>query len=116
MNDVATKIGKRIRELRCTQGITLEELAFMTHMNAPHLGQIERGLQNPTIITLDLICSALGVSISYLFAENELLTPPPNNPEQSKVLSKINALLHAMTSEQQADVLKIIRIIRKNSK
>ena len=116
MNDVAARIGKRIRELRHSQGVSLEELAFQAHMNAPHLGQIERGLQNPTIVTLNQICTALGVPIEELFAENESAKPEKSSLAEPSVLSKINAQLHAMTPEQQTDMLKIIRIIRKNIK
>ena len=115
-HDIAAWVGKRIRELRRAQGISLEELAFKAHLNAPHLGQIERGLQNPTVVTLNQICSALNVEISELFTECEHPKPAPSEFAQSPVLSNINAQLNAMTQDQQADILKIIRIIRKSSK
>ena len=51
MHDLAAMIGKRIREVRNVQGISLEELSFKAGLNAAHLGQIERGLRNPTIET-----------------------------------------------------------------
>ena len=42
MHDLAAMIGKRIREVRNVQGISLEELSFKAGLNAAHLGQIER--------------------------------------------------------------------------
>ena len=49
MTDISAAIGKRIRTFRNAQGISLEELSFKADLNAAHLGQIERGLLNPTI-------------------------------------------------------------------
>lgn len=114
MKDIAVIIGKRIRELRHARGISLEELAFKAGINAPHLGQIERGLQNPTLVTLERICTALNTSLSSLF--NELNDSSPVPAESTPVISKINAQLQTMSPEQQEDILRIIRIFRKNIK
>ena len=62
MTDISAAIGKRIRTFRNAQGISLEELSFKADLNAAHLGQIERGLRNPTIETLNRIATALDIS------------------------------------------------------
>lgn len=112
MNDIAVLVGARIRELRQQQGYSLEDLAFKAQINAPHLGQIERGLQNPTVTTLDRICNSLNVPLSALFTEIALTKEPP--AQSSPTLAKIELYLQAMTPEQQEDVLRIVRIFRRN--
>lgn len=112
MTDISAAIGKRIRLLRNTQGISLEELSFKAGLNAAHLGQIERGLRNPTIETLNRIASALDVSFYTLVCASEEI--PPEKPETTEVKSKIDAQLSSMTLEEQKDILRIIRIFRRH--
>lgn len=117
MRDLSTAIGKQVRSQRHSQGISLEELAFKAGLNAAHLGQIERGLRNPTIETLEKIAIALEVSFSSLIPTEELESPPSQSKtEQASVLRKIDAQLSSMTLEEQKDILHIIRIFRRHSK
>ena len=71
MTDISAAIGKRIRTFRNAQGISLEELSFKAGLNAAHLGQIERGLRNPTIETLNRIATALDISFYELIGSVE---------------------------------------------
>ena len=74
MTDISAAIGKRIRTFRNAQGISLEELSFKADLNAAHLGQIERGLRNPTIETLNRIATALDISFYELMKKTKRLT------------------------------------------
>ena len=71
MTDISAAIGKRIRTFRNAQGISLEELSFKADLNAAHLGQIERGLRNPTIETLNRIATALDISFYELIGSRK---------------------------------------------
>lgn len=64
-------IGKRIRDLRLRNGLTLEELASRTELTKGFLSQLERNLTSPSIQTLEDITEALGTSMSKFFAEEE---------------------------------------------
>ena len=112
MHDLAATIGKRIREVRNVQGISLEELSFKAGLNAAHLGQIERGLRNPTIETLERIATALDVSFYDLVCSSEAL--PRGQSETSEIRRKIDAQLSSMTLDEQKDILRIIRIFRRH--
>nr|WP_295949875.1 helix-turn-helix transcriptional regulator [uncultured Agathobaculum sp.] len=112
MHDLAAMIGKRIREVRNAQGISLEELSFKAGLNAAHLGQIERGLRNPTIETLERIATALDVSFYELVCSSEAL--PRGQSETSEIRRKIDAQLSSMTLDEQKDILRIIRIFRRH--
>ncbi|MEE8059967.1 MAG: helix-turn-helix transcriptional regulator [Pseudomonadales bacterium] len=54
-------LGSNIKILRKKQGISQENLAHMSGVDRSHMGFIERGKQNPTILTLFQIADALGV-------------------------------------------------------
>ena len=65
--EITKKTGERIRFLRNQKRLSQEELAFNAGINPAYIGHIERGLKCPTIDTLNKICSALEVSLSYFF-------------------------------------------------
>lgn len=60
-------IAKTLRRLRKERGWSLEQLAEATGVSKPMLGQIERGLSNPSVITLWKIAGGLGVPFSAFF-------------------------------------------------
>ena len=64
-------IGKRIRQLRIKNDLTLEELASRTELTKGFLSQLERNLASPSIQTLEDITEALGTTMSTFFAEED---------------------------------------------
>ncbi len=64
-------IGRRIRQLRIKNGLTLEELASRTELTKGFLSQLERNLASPSIQTLEDITEALGTTMSRFFADEE---------------------------------------------
>ncbi len=65
------EVISKIRSLRKGEGMTLEQLAKMTGVTKGYLSQIENSTKAPPFSTLDKIASALGVDITYFFANNE---------------------------------------------
>jgi len=66
------KIGKRIRFLRESKGITQQDFAAICNFEKANLSRIEAGRTNPTISTLYKISQALEITISELVdAEKE---------------------------------------------
>ena len=59
-------IGFRIRELRQLRGLTLQELADVSGLSTSMLSLVERGRASPSIGSLIVIASALGVAMSDL--------------------------------------------------
>jgi transcriptional regulator with XRE-family HTH domain len=88
-----------------------EELSFKAGISAAHLGQIERSLKNPTIDTVSGIASALGVTLSELFSFSKATTA-----SSTAIANKISAYLSSMSEDEQKDILKIIKIIKKSHK
>lgn len=59
----ARLIGRRLRKLRGELKLTIQELATKAEVSAGMISQIERGSANPSIKTLQRLCSALGVNV-----------------------------------------------------
>ncbi len=62
-------IGKRIKELRLSNDLTLEELASRSELTKGFLSQVERNLTSPSISTLEDILEALGSDLSQFFRQ-----------------------------------------------
>lgn len=58
--------GRRIREARVGQGLSLEKLARLTGISAPALSLIETGKRDLRLTTLARIAAALRVSLDAL--------------------------------------------------
>jgi len=56
-----------LEELRREKGLTLEMLAELSGVSASLLSQLERGIGNPSFITLSKMAYGLGVPISVFF-------------------------------------------------
>jgi len=66
MHKINAQIGKQIQTLRRRRGISQEELADLCGLHRSHLGQIERGELNVTLVTMHRIGKGLGVSLNQL--------------------------------------------------
>jgi XRE family transcriptional regulator, regulator of sulfur utilization len=72
--DISLLIGERLHTLRVNRGLSLETLASVTGVSKPMLGQIERGVSNPTVATLWKIASGLGVPFTSFISEEPHVT------------------------------------------
>jgi transcriptional regulator with XRE-family HTH domain len=61
------KFGRRLKELRTSQGLTQEQLAERADLSVDFLSLIERGRNAPSFENLEAIAQALGVSVAHLF-------------------------------------------------
>ncbi|MCM1158850.1 MAG: XRE family transcriptional regulator [Clostridium sp.] len=65
------KIGERLKEIRNTRHLTLDETAELTGVSKPMLGQIERGQSSPTINVLWKISTGLKIPLSFFCRQPE---------------------------------------------
>ncbi len=60
---ILVALGKAIRDIRLSKGISQEKLALMAEVDRSYVGQIERGDNNAAVLTLAKLASALDLSI-----------------------------------------------------
>jgi transcriptional regulator with XRE-family HTH domain len=66
MENIATKIGKRTRELRLKKDMSQGDLAKILGVHPTYISSIERGVRNMSIKNVARLARALGVPIENL--------------------------------------------------
>lgn len=70
MNDIKLFVGRNLKAIRKERQLSLEDLSDITGVSASMLGEIERGVTNPTITILWKISNGLKVPLTALIKEN----------------------------------------------
>ena len=63
------KFGQKIREERLKQNLSQEVLAAKAGVHRTYIGMIERAEKNITLLNIEKISKALGISISKLLED-----------------------------------------------
>ena len=58
--------GAAVRAERERKGLSQEELGFEAELDRTYVSGVERGVRNPTVVTIRRIAAALGVAPSKL--------------------------------------------------
>ena len=79
MEPMNLKIGEKLKILRTTRALSLDEVSALTNVSKPMLGQIERGQSVPTVTTLWKIATGLKAPLSFFLeaphAEYTVVSP-----------------------------------------
>lgn len=67
--DLDRRLGARIKGLRQSRGLTLDQLAARSGVSRAMISRVERGESSPTAALLDRLCAGLGVLLSTLFRD-----------------------------------------------
>ena len=67
-----------LRRIRVDQGTSQENLAIDAALDRTYVSRLERGLENPTLNTVERLAGALNVELTTL-----LTPPPPDTPRPS---------------------------------
>ena len=65
-------LGAAIRAARRERGVSQEELADRAKLDRSYMSSIERGQQNPGVVLILRVATALDMTATELFAEAEL--------------------------------------------
>ena len=60
-------LGKRVRDLRAARDLSLRQMADAAELSTGLISQIERGVGNPSYVTVTKIANSLGVPVNVLF-------------------------------------------------
>jgi transcriptional regulator with XRE-family HTH domain len=68
MSKICGIFGKKVRDLRISQGLTQEELGEKAGLHYKYIGAIERGERNLSLESIEKIAKGLGIGIGELFS------------------------------------------------
>ncbi len=101
-------IGSRVRELRNSRELTLQNLADMTGLSPSLLSLVERGKTSPSIGTLVSVAHALGVHMSDLVpGEQSEREAPVQRPEDQRVYSTPEGVTRRILRDDRVRGLEI---------
>jgi transcriptional regulator with XRE-family HTH domain len=75
-NTVCIALGKSLKALRIDANKSQELLAFDAEVDRTYISAIERGIANPSVLTLASLCYALNINLSDLFASVQVNSRP----------------------------------------
>ena len=67
--DILIEFGKRVREERARQNLSQEQLAEKAGVHRTYIGMIERAEKNITLLNVQKIAAAFGVSVASLLED-----------------------------------------------
>jgi transcriptional regulator with XRE-family HTH domain len=109
VSDVKQVVGSGIRSIRKAKGISQEALADGAGVSPSYMGEVERGLRNISLETLEKVSRALGVSpIDILRASS--FERSGQQQGRSSILEKHIALM----STRNARDIELIHSIAKD--
>ena len=105
MNLLLVGLGKRVRGLRKSQGLSQEKLAQRAGLHYTYIGAVERGERNLSLQSMEKIAKGLKVNIAEFF-------PPPQtlSPKGQLIEEIVNLLRHKELKVLQL-VLKVVKAI-----
>jgi transcriptional regulator with XRE-family HTH domain len=101
LRDVRLRVGRNVKRLRLSRGLSQEQLAELAGNSPKHVGLVESGKVNVTIDILAAIATGLSVNIVELFG------PAPASTQSSRAL-----VLSPRELDQLDDAVRIIREVR----
>ena len=111
--DIYAIIGKRTRQEREKLGLTQEELADKAGIHPSFFGQIERGTKKASIVTLQRIADALGVSADILLKEGNI---KGKTKKLSEYQVKVTGLMGNFQANEQKFLYNTTKELYKNIK
>jgi transcriptional regulator with XRE-family HTH domain len=66
LSDVQVRFGERLRGIRRKKGISQEALAHLSGLHRTYVSGVERGERNISLLNIERLAVALGVSMSDL--------------------------------------------------
>lgn len=67
--DIKITIGQRIRVLRETKNMAQKDLAYAADLDRTYIASVECGKRNISIVNIEKIANALGVSLKEFFED-----------------------------------------------
>lgn len=69
--EIKSKIGNRIKELRDVKQMAQKDLAYASDLDRSYIASVENGQRNISIVNIEKIAFALGVSLKDFFGNGK---------------------------------------------
>ncbi len=66
---ICIRFGKRLRQLRVSHHLTQHDIAHYLQTDRTYISDLERGIRNPTLATMELFALVFDVSLSLLLKD-----------------------------------------------
>ena len=73
---IEQSLGQILRQLRYERGLSQEELALESGYHRTYISQLERGLKNPSLLTIFQLAKVLEVKPSEIVERIQTVTAP----------------------------------------
>jgi len=73
--DLVAQLGRNVRAIRISLGLSQEELAFRAGMKRTYLSDLERGVRNPTVRAVERLALAMEIAAHELLLKDAPKTP-----------------------------------------
>lgn len=84
MTSLNNRFGRVVRHYRESRRWSQEVLADAAGLNRSYLGEVERGVAIPSLLTIAKLADALGISLSVLIADCEAGRLPLKEEEATR--------------------------------
>lgn len=98
-------IGKRLREIRLSKGLTQEYIANRVDVNTSHISNIENNRVKVSLSALVNICNALDTTVDYVLKGEYICY-------DSAVEQNILKELQKCDSDMKERILKIVQVLQ----
>ena len=109
-DDIQSRFGARVRELRKQRGMTQEQLAEAIGKSVDTVSNIERGFSSTRIKTAARLAEILEVALPDLF---EPATRPRLDRRRQQLVDELTDMVTACAPDKRGDVLNAFRSIVK---
>lgn len=69
--EIKSRIGFRIKQLREEKAFSQQDLAYLSDLDRSYIASIETGARNVSIVNIEKIAKALGISLKEFFNSKE---------------------------------------------
>lgn len=113
MSGIEKRIGGKITEIRLSQRLTQAQLAEKVNLSIETISRMERGVNFPSLKTIEIIANSLDVPLKSFFEFDE-------HPSQGKLfereLSKLIGFLRTLSKKEINLVHKVLKVVFKHLK
>jgi transcriptional regulator with XRE-family HTH domain len=97
------ELGNKIRKLRRTQNISIEQLSEKTGLSTGLISQIERDITGPSLASMWKIAQALNVPLNYFFDEDNDKNPIVRKDSRKKIMLPNSNITYELLSPDLKD-------------